>query len=69
MTGEFSIANAASTAAKALALFDHLKRDCPSDNGRIESMLTNKAKYALRAMIDLAAEGGHRPQRVFRFVG
>ena len=51
-------------AAKALARTNHLSRDWLEDTdwlddtGRAGNMLTNKAKYALRAMIDLAAEGG-----------
>ena len=45
-------------AAKALARTEHLRRDWLEDTGRPGNMLTNKAKYALRAMIDLAAEGG-----------
>ena len=51
-------------AAKALARTARLRRDWLEDldwleyAGRPGNMLTNKAKYALRAMIDLAAEGG-----------
>ncbi|MFZ2030776.1 MAG: Rrf2 family transcriptional regulator [Vitreimonas sp.] len=58
MLGQLSRHDTAPNAAKALAPFCRLGGNwCNDDDGLCE-MLTNKAKYALRAMIDLAAEGG-----------
>ncbi len=58
MMGAFSDIAFSTETAKALARTDHLRRDWLADSGHSGTMLTNKAKYALRAMIDLAAEGG-----------
>jgi Rrf2 family protein len=58
MLGEFPLHNSVREAAKELAPFYRLSGDWADDEGRPDEMLTNKAKYALRAMIDLAAEGG-----------
>ena len=58
MLGEFPAFKTASEAVKELAPLGPLSRDWADDNERPSKMLTNKAKYALRAMIDLAAEGG-----------
>ena len=58
MIGAFPETKPSPEAAKALARTNHLRRDWLGDSGHSGNMLTNKAKYALRAMIDLAAEGG-----------
>ena len=58
MLGEFPAVKIPSEAAKELASPYRLSGDWTGDEGQPDEMLTNKAKYALRAMIDLAAEGG-----------
>jgi len=58
MLGEFPAFKTASEAVKELAPLGPLSRDWVDDEERPSKMLTNKAKYALRALIDLAAEGG-----------
>lgn len=58
MFGELSYRDTAPPAAKELAPFCPLSGNWLDDDEQPSEMLTNKAKYALRAMIDLAAEGG-----------
>jgi Rrf2 family protein len=55
---ECAMLGTAFEAAKELALLHPLSGNWADDDERPSKMLTNKAKYALRAMIDLAAEGG-----------
>jgi Rrf2 family protein len=58
MLGEFPLHDSVFEAAKELALLHPLSGHWADHDERPSEMLTNKAKYALRAMIDLAAEGG-----------
>lgn len=57
MLGELSSYSTTPYAVKELAPLHTLSGHWPDDDW-LGDMLTNKAKYALRAMIDLAAEGG-----------
>jgi Rrf2 family protein len=58
MLGEFQAFQTASEAVKELAPLRALSGKWAVDDQQPNKMLTNKAKYALRAMIDLASEGG-----------